>query len=94
MELRRDKVKTMLVCPGYVKTGFQRHVTAGQAPERVARSRKFAITPEECAAAIRRGVERQARTVVTPRMGWLLIAAVRLLPGLVQERMARMNGTA
>jgi len=32
--------------------------------------------------------------VVTPRMGWLLIAAVRLLPGLVQGRMAKMNGTA
>ena len=94
MELRGSNVHAMVVCPGYVQTAFQQHATGGQAPESVVRARRFAITAEECAAAIRRGVERQARTVVTPRMGWLLIAAVRLLPGLVQERMARMNGTA
>jgi len=94
MELRGSNVHAMVVCPGYVNTAFQQHATGGGAPESVVRARRFAITAEECAAAIRRGVERQARTVVTPRMGWLLIAAVRLLPGLVQGRMAKMNGTA
>ena len=81
MELRRDDVRTMLVCPGYVKTGFQQHVTAGQAPEKVMRARRLAITAEECAAAIRRGVERDARTVVTPAVGWILVALARLFPG-------------
>ena len=69
MELRGQGISTMLVCPGYVKTGFQQHVIAGQAPQPVERGRRFAITAAQCATAIRRGVERDARTVVTPRRG-------------------------
>jgi len=94
MELRRDGVHAMLVCPGYVKTGFQEHVRGGRAPAAVLRSRRYAITAGECAAAIRRGVERDARTVLTPRAGWILVALARLFPSIVQTRMARMNETA
>ena len=94
MELRRDNVKTMLVCPGYVKTGFQQHVTVGKAPDALIRARRMAITAEECAAAIRRGVERDARTIVTPKPGWFLVAAARLFPSIVEARMAAMNETA
>ena len=84
----------MLVCPGYVKTGFQEHVRGGQVPAEVLESRRYAITAGECAAAIRRGVERDARTVLTPRAGWILVALARLFPSLVQTQMARMNETA
>jgi short-subunit dehydrogenase len=94
MELMRDGIRTMLVCPGYVTTGFQRHARSSQAPEKVVRARRFAISAEECARAIRRGVERDARTVMAPRIGWLLVAALRLFPSVVQSRMAEMNGTA
>jgi short-subunit dehydrogenase len=94
MELRGDGVKTLLVCPGYVTTGFQQHVRAGSAPDSVVRARRMAIGPAQCARAIRRGVEREARTVLAPKSGWLLVAAARLFPGLVEARMAKMNGTA
>jgi uncharacterized protein len=94
MELRRDGVRAMLVCPGYVKTGFQKSVLAGQPPDEVLRGRRMAITPAECALAIRRGVERDARTVNAPRAGALLVAAMRLFPSIVERRMAKMNGTA
>ncbi len=94
MELRRDNVKTMLVCPGYVKTGFQQHVTAGQAPQTMVRARRMAITAAECALAIRRGVERDARTIVTPKSGWILVGLARLFPSIVEARMAAMNETA
>jgi short-subunit dehydrogenase len=94
IELMRDGVRTMLVCPGYVKTGFQKNVRAGQCPEKVLKARRFAITPEECAEAIRRGVERDARTVVTPRSGWFLVLAMRLFPSIVESRLAAINGTA
>jgi short-subunit dehydrogenase len=94
MELRRDNVKTMLVCPGYVKTGFQQHVTAGQAPESMVRARRMAITAAECALAIRRGVERDARTIVTPKPGWMLVLASRLFPSIVEARMAALNETS
>jgi short-subunit dehydrogenase len=94
MELMASGVRTMIVCPGYVKTAFQEHVIAGKAPESVIRGRRFAIDPRKCAEDIRRGVERDARTVVTPRAGWLFAAASRLLPARVEARLARMNGTA
>jgi short-subunit dehydrogenase len=94
MELRRDGIRTMVVCPGYVKTGFQRHARGGEAPDKVLSARAGAITPQQCAAAIRRGVERDARTVVTPRVGWLLVLAMRLFPAFVEARMASVNGTA
>jgi short-subunit dehydrogenase len=94
MELRADGVRAMLVCPGYVLTGFQKNVIAGQAPPKVLEGRRFAVTPAECAAAIRRGIERDARTVMTPPSGWLLVAAMRLFPSFVEARMAELNGTA
>jgi len=94
MELAGDNIKTMIVCPGYVKTGFQKNVTAGQAPEKVLRARRAAIGAAECALAIRRGVEREARTIVTPAVGWFLVLASRLFPSIVEARMAEMNETA
>ena len=94
MELKRDGVRTMIVCPGYVKTAFQQNARGGQPPAAMVQGRRFAITPQQCARAIRMGVERNARTVVTPRMGWLLIGAARLFPGFVEGRLAAMNQTA
>jgi short-subunit dehydrogenase len=93
MELRRDGIHSMLAAPGYVQTGFQRHAT-GQPPEAVLRSRRFAITAERCAADIRRGVERNARTVVTPRAAGLLAVAARWFPRWMEARLARIAGTA
>ena len=81
----------MTVCPGYVKTRFQENAYGGAVPEAVARTRRFAITAEECARAIRRGVERDARTVVTPLAAWLLVVAMRVAPGLVTAQMAAMS---
>jgi short-subunit dehydrogenase len=84
----------LIVCPGYVQTNFQKNVRYGQTPPRVANARRYAITPQTCALAIRQGVERDARTVVTPRAGWFFIIAMRLFPSLVESKMAEMNGTA
>jgi short-subunit dehydrogenase len=70
----------MTVCPGYVKTGFQRHVLSGRPPALNGLARKWAISPEKCAEDIARGLERNARTVVSPKSGWLLIGLGRLFP--------------
>ena len=91
MELKRDGIHAMTVCPGYVDTGFQNHVIHGRAPTAISSRRKFTITPEQCAEAIARGVERNARNVVTPRSGWLLIFAARLMPALVDAQLEKMN---
>ncbi|MBM3812986.1 MAG: SDR family NAD(P)-dependent oxidoreductase [Acidimicrobiia bacterium] len=90
MELRRDGIRFTTVCPGYVSTGFQQNVLAGRPPDKLWRMRRFAITPEQCAHAVVRGVERGKRTVVTPRMGWLLLAGRTLFPGLIDRAMERI----
>lgn len=90
MELRQDGVHAMGVYPGYILTRFQQNVIDGRPPQKVRDARRFAITAEQCATDIVRGVERDARVVVTPRSGWLLVAAERVLPAAVHGRMARM----
>ena len=84
-----------------VRTGRQQHRSrapgehsrGSEPPAAVLRARRFAITAAECATAIRRGLERDARTVVTPRGAWLLVALSRLFPAAMEARMAAMNET-
>jgi short-subunit dehydrogenase len=90
MELRSFGIQTMTVCPGYVKTRFQENVVAGSPPKLAGLRARWAITPEKCAEDIARGIERSARTVVTPATGWLLIALERVLPGVVDRRLEQI----
>jgi len=94
MELEPYRIQVTTVCPGQVETGFEEHVLEGRLPERVRRARKFQITAEECAEALVRGLVRGKRTVMTPRVGWLLVALERLAPRLMDSLMARMYHAA
>jgi short-subunit dehydrogenase len=91
MELRKHRIHALIVCPGYVDTSFQNHILGGEVPRAASSAKSFAITPEKCAEDIVRGMEREARTIVTPKWGWLAIAAARLLPGVFERRFAKMN---
>ncbi len=73
-----------------MKEGFQGHALVGRPPDSLLRGKKFAITAEQCAKAVARGVERDARTVVTPALGWALIAAQRLFPTIVEAQMRKI----
>lgn len=87
MELRRDGIHTITVCPGYVSTAFQDHVLSGQPPEHVRRTKMFKITPERCARDIVNGMERRARTIVTPASGWAFVILERLFPNWIDRRL-------
>ncbi len=91
MEVRQFGIRVISVCPGYVDTGFQRHILAGEVPRAVAGGKRFAVNADACAAAVVRGIERNARTVVTPRIGWLFIVAARLFPRVVDAQLERIN---
>ena len=91
MELSQAGIHVLCVCPGFVDTAFRTNVLQGEIPEPVAGQKRFMITAEQCAEATLDGLRRRKRTVVTPRIGWVLIALARLLPGAVFSRMARMN---
>jgi short-subunit dehydrogenase len=91
MELKRDGIHAMIVCPGYVATNFQGHILGGKVPSTVTRARALAITAERCAEDIVHGIEANKRTVLTPKLGWLVVALSRMLPGIVQAQLARIH---
>jgi short-subunit dehydrogenase len=89
-ELKPFGIQVTTVCPGLVKTAFGDHALEGRLPGRIERTRRFSISADECADAIARGVERGARTVVVPRIGWVFVVLERLLPWAVDAAMARL----
>jgi short-subunit dehydrogenase len=91
MELKPFGIHAMTVCPGYVKTEFQVHALGTRPPDAIVKGQQYAITPDECAGAIIRGLERDARTVVAPRIGWIFIALSRLFPRLVESKLAAIS---
>jgi short-subunit dehydrogenase len=91
VELRPHGVQVTTVAPGYVTTGFQSHVLGGRPPAGLARYQRFAISAGQCAEAIARGVERNARTVMAPRSGWIAVLAARLFPAFTDRQLARIN---
>jgi short-subunit dehydrogenase len=90
MELRSFGVHTMTVCPGYVNTRFQSNVIVGVPPPLAGAARRWAISPEQCANDIVRGIESRKRTVVTPASGWILIMLERLFPTLVDRQLEKI----
>ncbi len=83
MELKRDGIKVLTVCPGYVRTDFGSHVVSsrqGNIRPKAVRG----VTAERVAHAAYRGYRRERREVVVP---WTMIPVIKLyqlFPGLVE----------
>jgi short-subunit dehydrogenase len=88
VELKRDKIDVLTVCPGYVRTEFGAHVVADRQGR--GRPRSVAgITAERVARATYEGYRKRKREVIVP---WTMIPAVKLyqlFPGLVEWGMGR-----
>jgi short-subunit dehydrogenase len=88
LELKRDRIDVLTVCPGYVRTDFGAHVVADRKgtvrPESVR-----GVTAERVARAAYRGHLKGKREVVVP---WTMIPVIKLyqlFPGLVEWAMAK-----
>jgi short-subunit dehydrogenase len=74
LELIRDNINVLTVCPGYVSTEFGAHVVANrQGTVRPPSVR--GITPERVARAAYRGYRQKKREVVVP---WTMTPAIKL----------------
>jgi uncharacterized protein len=88
MELKRDNINVLAICPGYINTDFTAHLVAdrkGAVRAPAARG----ITAERVARATYRGYRANKREVVVP---WTMILAIKLyqlFPGLVERVLAR-----
>jgi short-subunit dehydrogenase len=89
LELKRDHINVLTVCPGYVSTDFGTHMVSNRKgnirPQAVR-----GITAERVARAAYRGYRHGKREVIVP---WTMIPVIKLyqlLPGLVEWGMGRM----
>ena len=89
-ELRGRQIHVLAFCPGYVRTPFFGNMLEGATNKTPAGRGAFSLTAEQCAEAIRTGILKRKRTVVLPRLGWLMIAMERLFPASTHSVMARV----
>jgi short-subunit dehydrogenase len=88
LELKRDNINVLTVCPGYVSTDFGAHLVANRQGNIRPQSVR-GVTAERVAQAAYRGYQKRKREVVVP---WTMIPAIKLyqlFPGLVEWGMAR-----
>ncbi len=83
LELKRDHINTLTVCPGYVSTDFGQHVVASrQGTVRPPSVR--GVTSERVARATYRGYRSRKREVVVPWTMIPLIKLYQLFPSVVE----------
>ncbi len=88
LELKRDNINILTVCPGYIQTEFGSHMVAAKRGNVRPQSVK-GITPERVARATYSGYRSRKREVIVP---WTMIPVVKLyqlLPGLVEWGMGK-----
>ena len=88
LELKRDHINVLTVCPGYVSTDFGEHLVANRQGSVRPQSVR-GITAERVAQAAYRGYRKRKREVVVP---WTMIPVIKLyqlFPGLVEWGMAK-----
>jgi short-subunit dehydrogenase len=88
LELERDHINVLTVCPGYVRTDFGEHLVASRRGNVRPQSVR-GVTAERVAQAAYRGYRKRQREVVVP---WTMIPVIKLyqlFPGVVEWGMAR-----
>jgi uncharacterized protein len=88
LELKRDNINVLTVCPGYINTEFGTHMVANRQGNVRPQSVR-GITAERVAQATYRGYCKTKREVVVP---WTMIPVIKLyqlFPGLVEWGMTR-----
>lgn len=88
VELKRDNINVLTVCPGYVSTEFGEHVVANRQGNVRPQSVR-GVTAERVARAAYRGYLKRKREVVVP---WTMIPVIKLyqvVPGVVEWGMGK-----
>jgi len=90
VELKKDNIHVMTVCPGYVATKFGENAVRGATLKRVRPDSVRGISPERVARATLQGYVKQKREVIVPWTMHVPVKLYQLFPGLLERAMARM----
>ncbi len=105
VELRRDGIHVMTVCPGYIPTHFQENIVMGKEALKFSGARKADATAEDVARATLDGYLKRKRDVIVPFKHRFSVKMYQLFPSLIewvvgrnlrpaQEVMAEMSARA
>ena len=90
VELKKDGIHVLTVCPGYVRTGFSENAVRGKDLKRVRPGSMRGITVERVARATLQGYLKQKREVTVPWTMYVPVKIYQHFPGLVEWAMGRM----
>ena len=92
VELQKDGIHVLTVCPGYVRTDFGRNAVQGNELKRVRPASVKGITAQRVARATLRGYLKRKREVIVPWTMYVPQKIYQLFPGLVEWAIAKMRG--
>jgi short-subunit dehydrogenase len=92
VELKKDGIHMLTVCPGYVRTAFSDNAVRGTELKRVRPGSVRGVSAERVARATLRGYLKQKREVIVPWTMYVPQKIYQLFPWLVERAMGRMAG--
>ncbi|MGA7906347.1 MAG: SDR family NAD(P)-dependent oxidoreductase [Candidatus Sulfotelmatobacter sp.] len=90
VELKKDGIHVLTVCPGYVRTDFRANAARGSDVKTVRPASVRGISAERVAWATLRGYLKEKREVIVPWPMHLPVKIYQLFPGLMEWAMGRM----
>ena len=90
IELRKDNIHVLTVCPGYVRTEFGRNAARGREMMTVRPDSVRGISAERVAQATLRGYIKGKREVIVPWTMHVPIKLYQIVPSVVEWAMAKM----
>ena len=90
VELKKDGIHVLTVCPGYVRTAFGENAVRGSELKKVRPGSVRGVTAERVARATLRGYLKQKREVIVPWTMHLPVKLYQLFPAVVEWGMGRL----
>jgi short-subunit dehydrogenase len=90
VELKKDNINVLTVCPGYVRTAFGENAVRGKHRKQVRPTQVRGISAERVARATLQGYLKQKREVIVPWTMHVPVKLYQLFPALVEKAMERM----
>jgi short-subunit dehydrogenase len=92
VELKKDGIHVLTICPGFVRTDFGKNAVQGKELKRVRPASVKGITAERVAQATLQGYLKHKREVIVPWTMHVPVKIYQLFPALVERAMGRMRG--